>query len=480
VKGTLTALALAGVLLAATGPSIANAGGFFITERGARPLGRGFAFVAGADDAGAIWHNPAGISGIGRSLFIDATLVMMTGSFTRIDSGGNVQPTVPIDHAPLPVPMLAWTDDFGLADWDFGAAFIAPNGLQFRWPEHVEVAGERVAAPQRYSLISMEGSLFSAVSLAAAWRPHPRLALGVSLNTAIGGFRTLVAVSACDRVLCSQPENPDYDGLVEVHQQPLIEFNATVGLTYAHEWLRVGASFSTPYTISGEADMRVRLPSASIFRGATVEGDSVELELPFPWVARLGVELRPVDAFRVELAAAYEAWSRQDAVRIVPNDVWIRGAAAIGDYQVGPLVIPRNMRDVISLRLGGAYEFGPSGVRVSLGANYETSSFADSHLSPLTLDSDKLVLGAGVRFPVSDEVAISVSYGHIFLADRQVRDSQVPQTNPIRPEPASGTPPPGGPVFVGDGDYVMEADMFGLGLEWRPSPEASGDLSVGG
>ena len=452
------------------GTSTAQAGGFFITERGARELGRGFAFVAGPDDASAIWHNPAGLSGVGRSFFLDATLIMMRGAYTRIDAGDNLLPAVAIDHAPLPIPMIAYTDDFGLQDWDFGVALIAPNGLQFRWPEEITVDGTVHPAPQRYSLYTMEGSLFGSLSVAAAWQPIESLSLGLSLNTIIGGFRTVVAVSACDRVLCSQPENPDYDGTAEVHQQPLLEFNATLGVLYNQGAWRVGASFATPYTIDGEATMRVRLPSASIFQGAQVEGDSVDLSLPFPWVARAGVEYRTESGLRVEAAAAYEAWSRQDAVNVAPNDVWIRGASAVGDYQVGPLQIPRNMTDVLSLRLGAEYALRPDGVSLSLGVNYENSSFSDAYLSPLTLDSDKFVLGLGARIPLGETLTLQVSYGHVFLANRQVRNSRVPQTSPIRPEASPETPPPAGPVYVGNGDYELEADIFGLGIEWRPPP----------
>src|ERR1700691_3535901 len=42
------------------GAGEARASGLYFSDRGVRPLGRGGAFVAGADDLGAIWYNPAG------------------------------------------------------------------------------------------------------------------------------------------------------------------------------------------------------------------------------------------------------------------------------------------------------------------------------------------------------------------------------------------------------------------------------------
>lgn len=116
----------------------------------------------------------------------------------------------------------------------------------------------------------------------------------------------------------------------------------------------------------------------------------------------------------------------QTAAKIEPRDVWIRDAVAIGDYQVGPIEIPRNMNDVWSIRLGGSYAVWNDRMLVSAGANYETSSFDDAHLTPLTLDSDKLVLGLGLSVEVKSGLWLDVSYAHVFIRDREVRNSQVP------------------------------------------------------
>ena len=50
----------------------ARAAGLYFTDRGVRPLGRGGAFVAGADDFNATWYNPAGLADAGTSFLLDA------------------------------------------------------------------------------------------------------------------------------------------------------------------------------------------------------------------------------------------------------------------------------------------------------------------------------------------------------------------------------------------------------------------------
>jgi len=294
--------------------------------------------------------------------------------------------------------------------------------------------------------------------------------VGASLNAILGGFRIQGMVSACDQVLCSQPENPEYDALIEMHQGVNLELNARLGLRYTADKFRLGAMFSTPYTIGGDATIEVRLPNASVFRGASVDGDTIELAIPFPWVAGLGIEYAPTPAFRIEAAAVYEAWSRQTEVSVNPIDVWIRNASAVGDYQVGPMSIARRMSDVLSLRLGGEYDLKDTRFGISAGVCYENSSFEDAYLTPLTLDSDKLIVALGLRMRLTPQWHLQVAYGHIFLRDREVSNSAVVQTNPIRPPVESDGSGTAGPVYLGNGSYRMDADMFGLGIEWRPQP----------
>jgi long-chain fatty acid transport protein len=466
--------------VAALAPSLpAEAGGLFLTDRGARPLGRGFAFVAGADDPQSLWYNPAGLAWSEQQLLLDATLTFLYGSYTRIDSGGNVLTPVDIDAAVLPIPMLAYSHPVG--DFTLGLGVHAPNATLLRWPYGVRAGGGTCnatsvegasdpscePAPQRYSLYSLEGSAFVNVTPAAAWR-RGGLAIGAGMHLLLGSFVGETAISACDGTLCSQPEDPEWDGLARFTLSPIIHPGFTLGVTYDAGPVRLGASFVWwPKAISGNAELDVRLPAAPLFDGAVVDGNKARLELAMPIIVRAGVEARPVRGLRVEAALVYERWSMQNAAKITPRNVWIRDAVAIGDYQVGPIEIPRNMNDVWSIRLGGSYALWEDRLQISAGVNYETSSFDDAYLSALTLDSGKVVLGLGASVEVKDGLWFDVSYAHVFIQDREVRDSRVPQPNPIRPPRNPDIDPnAGGAVYVGNGDYRMEADIVGLGLRW--------------
>ncbi len=435
----------------------ARAGGFYLGDRGVRATGRAGALVAGADSPDALWYNPAGLAGAGRQLQLDATLVAPSLSFARIDGGGETQPAVEGSGIPVPIPGAFYSDDFGLHDWTFGVGVFAPTALLTEWPDAVVIDGNTDAAPQRYSLLSMAGTALAHVAAGAAWRPTPRLSIGVTAQLVTGAFRVRTTLSACDRAICTQPENPDYDGVTELSLAPLVGATFGGGVIYDAGLVRLGASVLTPYSLEGTATLRVRLPSAAAFDGARVDGDRAATSLDFPWILRAGAELRPLPGLRVEAAVVGEFWSRQQALTITPQDIWLRDVLALGDYEIGTVTIPRQMRDTLSVRLGGEYTRGPVGVRAGLA--YENGAFDDATLTPLTLDSDKVTLALGLSVEVARGLFLDASYQHFFLRDRVVRNSAVPQPNPIRPTPAD-------PVYVGNGDYAMEVDTFGIGLRW--------------
>ena len=66
-----SALALCAALGLGLHASGAGASGFFVTDRGVRPMGRAGAFVAGADDQHSIWYNPAGLTAAGNGVLVD-------------------------------------------------------------------------------------------------------------------------------------------------------------------------------------------------------------------------------------------------------------------------------------------------------------------------------------------------------------------------------------------------------------------------
>lgn len=474
-------------------PAPARAAGFYLLERGDRTLSRGGAFVAGIDDPSALWLNVAGLGFSGNQVVADATLTLLSVDYTRIDGGGHTLPTVTGRGAPLPIPTVAASFDLGLRHLTFGVGIFAPNAALLRYP----ATGVQGPAPQRYSLLDMDGSLISSVAAGVAWRPLRRLSLGAGVHVVMGSFGARVTLSACDGTICTFPEDPEYDTVAQMTLEPVFTAIATVGAIYDAGPFRLGFSVMSPFSLAGNASIAVRPPSAASFSGALVRSragtcaevaneevqadphhrcrrTTADIELPFPWVVRFGAELRAVPRLLLEASVVLETWSVQQEIAVRPRDAWMVDTLGFLDYQIGPLDIPRHMHDTLSVRLGGQYAPTDT-LLVRAGGYWEPGAFDDSYLSPVTLDSDKVVVAAGASLRVSRTLWVDALVGYALMSSRSVRHSRVPQPNPIRP-PATTLDPSarsaGDPVFIANGDYSFSAPFFGLGIRWQPGSDA--------
>jgi long-chain fatty acid transport protein len=444
-----------------------NAGGLYLFDRGARALSRGGAFVAGADDPSALWYNPAGLSASGNQVLMDATLTVFMGSFERTDAGGMPQPKVDAQPMLLPIPTLAISHNFGLEDWTFGAGIFAPNTVLLGWPETLKTSEGVVPSPSRYSLIGLRGSLLSALTLGVAWDGIEGLSIGADIQIQAGRFKAQTALSGCDAFACSFSEDPAFDSLVTLDLFPAVGVSGAAGFTYDMVIARIGASVTFPYSLHGDADLKIALPTSPLFENATIKGDKAEMEIKFPWIYRVGGEIRPADWLRMEGAFVYEAWSTQKDIPVTPKGVQMQNIRGIGNYDIGPMAIQRNMRDVWSLR--GGYEaqlpedwFGGFAVVMRGGMAYERGAFANSALTPLTVDTNKFILTGGFGINFTETVRMDGVAGWIFMADPVVKNSAIKAPAAIRPESAIGQP-------IGNGTYTAEAFYIGGGFSFKLS-----------
>lgn len=444
------------------------AGGFYLTPQHTRPLGRGGAFVAGADGVSALWYNPAAIGNSGRQLELGANLNLLSATFQRVDEWGQeTYPEVNGNAAPLPIPTIGYVSTLGIEGLSIGAGILAPTAVQLRWPETIN----NDPAPQRYSLISMDGSLLSMPTVAIAYEPIDGLRLGGAFYALTGVFSSTTMISSCDGgITCLFPEDPAYDALAQVTLENIFAPIAGFGLTYQHANITFGASAMLPFRVKGQAQLQTRLPSAVLFDGTELDGDTAEMAINFPLIARTGLQIVFSEQVLAELALVYEGWHVQEQIEITPNNVWIRGITGIGDYQVGPMSIERQMQDVWSVRAGGEYLFTQN-LTIRSGFTLENGAFDDPHLTPLTLDTEKAILAAGLTYTIGQHWNIDAVLGHSFMLNREVRSSVMRQMVPIRP-PRPGDDPDvyeqGDPTHVGNGDYTLEANHIGLSLRWTP------------
>jgi long-chain fatty acid transport protein len=451
-----------------------QAGGLYLFDRGARPLSRGGAMVAGADDAGsALWYNPAGLAYAGKSVFSDAVLSVVLADFRRQYDDGTWAPEVKAKPTPLPIPTLAISHDFGIRKLNVGLGLLFPNAVLINYPRSIAGAnGTRDPAPTRYSLIGLRGSIFGSIVGGASYKITKSLAIGGDFHITTGRFKAETALSACDGALCTFPEDREFDAYATIDAIPVWGFTGTAGIIYDMFGLvRWGASVTLPYQLRGPASIGMVMPQSQIFDNAKLEGDRANIHINFPTILRIGSELRPVPYLRMEGAFVWEQWSRQQTIDVTADNLRLTNVTGIGDYAVSSVSIDRKMRNSWSIR--GGYElffppkwFMPQWKNLNFafrgGLAYERGAFSKRSLSPLTLDVDKVLITGGFSFNVLfiKNLRMDTAAGYYIMMNQTVTESDIKQPAAIRPRYVDAT-------SLGRGEYKVEAFYLGGSLVYK-------------
>jgi long-chain fatty acid transport protein len=449
----------------------ARAAGLYVSDRGVRPLGRGGAFVAGADDLGAIWYNPAGVVATPTSFLLDGSWIDYSDSYTRsalttsapptqttfIQSLSQVNGSTPF----LPIPTIAgsyrWGDSQKFA---VAGGIYAPDAALLSYPED---------GPQRYSLVSLNGSILAVVGGWFAYQPVEQFQVGVGVQMLTGVLNTTVDFSACvpDHFMCAS-EDPSYDALGKLSTSPIFAPSANAGMTWIPQhMIRVAVSGQAPFVIDTAANVDVRLPTAVVFDNAHQDGNSARVHLELPPILRAGVEVRPLesDDLRIELSYVREFWSVEKSLDIDPQGITIDGITGFPPkFGVSSISVPRGMVDSNSIRLGGEYAYVLQGVRLAAraGVAYETSAIPTSYVTPFTVDDDKVIASIGGSIYVGPHLRLDGVISHPFQSDVNVdaRTASVPIINPVQ---GNATPTD----HVNGGAYHVDLWVIGGGLEYR-------------
>ena len=455
---------------AAATPRTAHAAGLYFSDRGVRPMGRAGAFVAGADDLGAIWYNPAGLADAGTSVLMDFAYLRFSVDYTRqlqvIDAQGNYQrfdsPTVHGGTPFLPLPTIAASYAFGPnKEWTLAGGVMAPYIALTAYPPTVD--GQ--PSPARYAMGSYNGSIAAMPGVWLAYKPVEALRIGIGAMAFVGKFQSTITFNANpqDRLL-GAPEEPQYDAAAQLDISPIFAPTASAGFTLVpSKYVRIGGSGQLPMIISAPANITMAMPTSVVFDGASQDGTSAHVRFVLPAIARAGIEVRPSDEVRVELAYVRELWSSQQSIDITPINMNLDGIAGMPpQVKIPPISMPRGFTDTSSYRLGGEFTYDFLGYKVTArgGVSYETSAVPPAYLNLSALDFNKWVAAIGGSIYVGPHWRFDATYAHTFAQTVYVDPNiaKIPRINPIDGnapfEPVNG------------GTYSASADLFGVGFNY--------------
>jgi long-chain fatty acid transport protein len=433
-KERLREIAVVGILAAA--PHTARAGGMMLPERGVRALAQAGALVAGADDADALWLDPAGLAhGAGdgkRSFLFDVAYVYQTVDYTRADAAGTAYPLVSNQQPGNAVPTIA-------ASLGIGGRLVIAGGLT---EPYIGLHRYDAGGPQRYASFGLDGSTFFVVTLGAAYVVTDRLRVGATIQDTVSHVALRVVASACPNDGTCTPGDAARDAAMSLSQNDYLGVSGSVGAQYdATERVTIGAVVQAPTRIGGQGAFSIAVPNQM------VTGDRAGVAFTLPPTIRAAVEVRPTRATRIEAAVDVELWSMHDRIDLAPANVQVGGAP------LAAMTIPRGYGTSAALAIGGEAHFGAA--MLGAGVGYETSAAPPAYVSVLTVDAPKLLVGLGGGYADAGW-QIGGAIGLAQLADVTVApaDAKVPLLQPLAAQPAA--------LAVNAGRYASRYIVAGL------------------
>lgn len=382
----------------------AAAGGLTLPVQGVRSLERAGAFIAGADDADALWLDPGGLAhavGQGHQLLLfDVAYVYQPVTYTAGpgDAVGNQQPG-------SAAPQLAAA--FGVSDrLVIGAGLATPY-----------VGLGRYGDAARYATTDLTGTTFVRLALGAGYAVTPALRIGATLQDHVTYLQHKLVASACPgSMTCDR----SYDMPLAIDETDYVSPSGSLGVQYdAAPAITLGALVQAPVRVSASGKLTATPPPA--MASAMITGNAVRESFWLPPVIKAGVEWH-TEALRVEAALDVELWSLHDAIDIAPDKV------SLGAMELKDVSIPRHFQTSLAPSLGVEWHTGPA--QLGGGIAYETSAVPASYVSVLTVDAPKLLVTAGGGYS-SDGWQVAAAVGYARLSDVDVTDPKVPVLEPL-------------------------------------------------
>ena len=391
------------ILLIATTGSLFGAG-FALSGQGSRATAMGGAFRGMADDATAMFWNPAGLG------FMNETSVSVAGTFILPSSSWETAaavPGIPAAKYESNKKLRAFPSIFMVEDtekrfrWGFSA--YVPYGLGATWdayklPTTMPVSAT-VIAPVSYAAGFPEEEMMSSLAIidahpTIAYKITDKLSAGLGLSFLYG----MVEIQKLKPYPINATMSPYYSPMTVNLDGSGIGFGANLGLLYKPTpCLSIGLTGKTPSKLymDGEAEIYLWLNnvvSASMGSPVAIRAggkDDIKTEINLPGEFALGLSYKVMPNWAVNLDYAYTMWSGLDKATVTMDD-----SIMVLTTEIRKTDLVFNWIDTSRISLGTEYWMGVNALRA--GVYFEQSAIPDETLSPTFPDiNNKLSLNLG-------------------------------------------------------------------------------------
>lgn len=384
-------------------PSAVLGNGFRLVSQDAFAAARGEAYVATADNASAIYYNPAGLTQLeGHQLRMGSYNLYFDPTFTS-PSGESFD----IAQKFAVAPQMFYSYSFADRPVTVGVGMYAPHGAAVEWPQDTG-----------FRSVATEGELmYLRINPVVAVELRPGLSVAGGVMIDYGDIRLEQGLLANELPF---DNNFRFEG-------DDINLGWNLGVLWeVNECWSVGATVRSGTTMDFEGKTKVEQQP---FIQPTSLDASAEFE--FPLTAVIGVSYRPSKAWNFEVNADFTEWSKMGVVDIKQD-----GVPPFPVQQDIPVNL--EWEDSWIFKAGVTHYFG-DGWHASAGYVFNENSVPTDYYSPLLADLDRHIFSLGVGRETED-FDWDVTYQFGFGSNHKVEGS-VPGSTPglFQGQDADGT-----------------------------------------
>jgi long-chain fatty acid transport protein len=353
-------------LAAAVGlaPALAFGLGVRIPDQNALATARGNAFTATADNASAIYYNPAGIAAL------DGTSVLLGSYAITLDVDIDLEGPGALDSGNIndelqfaPQFFASWkVKDLPLA---IGLGVYAPFGFAMEYPD--DTPFRTIARKGKIEYITFNPVL--------AWKITDSLSVAVGAN-----FNS--AETTLERGVLAPGDSFRFKG-----DGTSVGFNAGM-LWQPHRMHSFGVNYRSASNINFEGRSRLQYEGFTVatpFGPFPVPGgrqeENANVDFDFPQNVVIGYSFRPTEDWNLEINWDWTDWNTL-------NDLVLH-------QESGDVVLPFGWESSAFWEFGVTRKFG-KGLRASAGYIYSENSSPNATFNPIVPDSNRHIYSVGI------------------------------------------------------------------------------------
>ncbi|OGS12369.1 MAG: hypothetical protein A2234_04350 [Elusimicrobia bacterium RIFOXYA2_FULL_58_8] len=362
--------AIFAVILAMAGN--AGAAGFRLAEQDAKATGMGNSFVAVADNASAVWYNPAAITGL-EGTNIALGTVMVAPSMEHESTNGIKDEISGKLHIPPHLYATRKIND----SWSLGLGVNAPFGLSTEW--------DKTTALTRTVATKSEIA-----------------AVNYNLNGAYKATEKISVAAGLSYVMIDATLNSWHPAGREVQIEGdgnAVGYNAAV--MYKHnDKLNFGANYRSQAKAKLEGDMKNLTALGSVL--------PVKTELTLPDMLQFGAAYKYSDKWLFSAEADYTNWTTYRVITFKKQS----------DGSVVGTPATKNWQSVWAFRLGSEYKYSDTW-KFRAGTFYDSNPVKEKYFETRVPDTDRVAVSVGAGY-TKGNITVDASYMYLMFMERTV------------------------------------------------------------